>query len=265
MGTDGRGRRARLRRSCISDATRSTPGWLLAVRARPSCPRAEGLYGPARGRARTWRRNRGEGAIRTGPAAHAVLRLADGSTVDVNERTEMFVTAAWSGDAIHLQRGDVIVQAAKQRRGHLRVLTRDSIASVKGTVFAVSAGMRGSVVSVVEGSVEVNQPGRDVMLRPGQQAASNPALATSVAAGNLLESRSRRIPGAPRLVRKDRASGGGDSQARCAPVPLCSRICRREPLYTAPPRISVARSARRFGAAEQQAFENAAFRHLVEL
>lgn len=119
--------------------------------------------------------------IRTGPDAHAVLRLADGSTVHVNERTEMFVTAAWSGQAIHVQRGDIIVEAAKQRRGHLRVLTRDSIASVKGTVFAVSAGMAGSVVSVVEGSVAVSQPGREVLLRPGQQAASNPVLATSVA------------------------------------------------------------------------------------
>jgi ferric-dicitrate binding protein FerR (iron transport regulator) len=119
--------------------------------------------------------------VRTGPGAHAVLRLADGSTLDVNERTELFVTTAWSGRAIHLQRGDIIVQAAKQRRGHLRVLTRDSIASVKGTVFAVSAGMGGSVVSVVEGSVAVNQPGRDVVLSPGEQAASNDALATSVA------------------------------------------------------------------------------------
>ena len=119
-------------------------------------------------------------SVRTGPGAHAVLRLADGSTVDVNERTELYVTAAWSGRAIHLQRGDVIVQAAKQRRGHLRVLTRDSIASVKGTVFAVSAGRGGSVVSVVEGSVAVSQPGREVVLSPGEQAASNPALATSV-------------------------------------------------------------------------------------
>jgi hypothetical protein len=119
--------------------------------------------------------------VRTGPGAHAVLRLADGSTVDVNERTELFVTAAWSGQAIHLQRGDIIVKAAKQRRGRLQVLTRDSIASVKGTVFAVSAGMGGSVVSVVEGSVAVNQPGMRVLLSPGQQAASSPALATSVA------------------------------------------------------------------------------------
>jgi len=121
-------------------------------------------------------------SVRTGPGAHAVLRLADGSVVDVNERTELFVTAAWSGQAIHLQRGDIIVKAAKQRRGHLQVLTRDSIASVKGTVFAVSAGMGGSVVSVVEGSVAVDQPGRAVLLSPGQQAASIPALSSSVAA-----------------------------------------------------------------------------------
>jgi hypothetical protein len=119
-------------------------------------------------------------SVRTGPGAHAVLRLADGSMVDVNERTELFVTAAWSGQAIHLQRGDIIVKAAKQRRGRLRVLTRDSIASVKGTVFAVSAGMGGSVVSVVEGSVAVNQPGREVILSPGEQAASIPALASPI-------------------------------------------------------------------------------------
>jgi hypothetical protein len=122
-----------------------------------------------------------EERIRTGPGTQAVLRLADGSTVDVNERTELFVTAAWSGVSIHLLRGDVIVKAAKQRHGQLRVLTRDSVASVKGTVFAVSAGMGGSLVSVVEGSVAVNQPGREVLLSPGQQAASNPSLARSVA------------------------------------------------------------------------------------
>ncbi len=120
-------------------------------------------------------------AVRTGPGAHAVLRLADGSTVEVNERTELYVTAAWSGQAIHLQRGDIIVKAAEQRGGRLRVLTRDSIASVKGTVFAVSAGMGGSVVSVVEGAVEVNQPGREVLLNPGEQAATIPGLANSVA------------------------------------------------------------------------------------
>jgi hypothetical protein len=118
--------------------------------------------------------------IRTGPGGRAVLRLSDGSLIDVNERTELFVRAAWSGQTIHLRHGDVIVQAAEQRRGNLRVQTRDSLASVKGTVFAVSAGIGGTVVSVVEGSVAVRQPGVDVVLSPGQQAASNPVLAASV-------------------------------------------------------------------------------------
>ena len=123
----------------------------------------------------------GEGeVVRTGPGDRAVLRLADGSRVDVNERSELFVSAAWSGETVHLQRGDIIVQAAKQRRGHLRVQTRDSVASVKGTVFAVSAGFAGTVVSVVEGAVEVAQPGDEVVLSPGEQAASNPALMSSV-------------------------------------------------------------------------------------
>lgn len=114
--------------------------------------------------------------VRTGAGAHAVLRLADGSAVEMNERSQLFVHAAWSGATVQLDHGDVIVQAAKQRRGHLRVRTRDSEASVKGTVFAVSTGMTGSVVAVVEGSVEVNQPQFNKLLTPGQTAGSTPTL-----------------------------------------------------------------------------------------
>ncbi len=121
-----------------------------------------------------------EDIVRTGPGARAVLRLADGSLVDVNERTELFVRSAWTGQTIHLERGDIIVQAAKQRRGRLRVQTRDSVASVKGTTFAVSAGLGGTLVSVVEGTVAVAQPGVNVVLRPGEQAASKRALSSSV-------------------------------------------------------------------------------------
>ena len=118
--------------------------------------------------------------VRTGPGSRAVLKLADGSLMDVNERTELSVHAAWSGRIIHLQRGDIIIQAAKQRHGYLRVQTRDSLASVKGTVFAVSSGLGGTLVSVVEGSVAVAQLGSETVLNPGEQAASNQALVNSV-------------------------------------------------------------------------------------
>jgi hypothetical protein len=121
-----------------------------------------------------------EETVRTGPGSRAVLRLSDGSLVEVNERSELSLHASWSGRVVRLKRGDVIVQAAKQRGlGHLRVQTRDSVASVKGTVFAVSSGLSGTVVSVIEGSVAVAQTGSDVVLSPGEQAASNPALVSS--------------------------------------------------------------------------------------
>lgn len=119
-------------------------------------------------------------AVRTGPGARARLRLHDGSSVDVNERTELSLHGAWSGQSIRLQSGDVIVHAAKQHRGHLRVETRDSVASVKGTIFAVSAGFNGTLVSVVEGSVAVSQQGSEALLLPGQQAASNPGMTSTV-------------------------------------------------------------------------------------
>jgi hypothetical protein len=197
--------------------------------------------------------------VRTGPGAHAVLRLTDGSTVDVNERTEMFVTAAWSGQTIHLQRGDVIVRAAKQRRGHLRVLTRDSIASVKGTVFAVSAGLAGSVVSVVEGSVRVNQPGHDLLLSPGEQAASNPALATSVAAAVSWSPEASEY-----LELLTSFAKVGDRMTRVlSPLRTNSALLSYLPagafVYGAVPNPG-GNISEGVLAAEQQAFENAAFR-----
>ena len=114
--------------------------------------------------------------VRTPAGARATLALADGSRVELNQRTELSVHAAWSGQTVRLGYGDVLVEAAEQRQGRLRVVTRDSIASVKGTVFAVSSATAGSLVSVVEGSVEVSQPGSTSVLGAGDQAASHSAL-----------------------------------------------------------------------------------------
>ena len=60
-------------------------------------------------------------AVRTTTGSRAVLRLRDGSALEMNERSELAVRAAWSGQRIRLERGDVIVQAAKQRRGRLQL------------------------------------------------------------------------------------------------------------------------------------------------
>lgn len=114
--------------------------------------------------------------IRTGRGARSTLRLADGSTVEVNESSELSIRAAWSGQSIYLERGDIIVHAAKQRRGGLQVVTRDSVATVRGTIFTVSTGTAGSLVGVLEGSVGISQPNAEKVLKPGERSATTATL-----------------------------------------------------------------------------------------
>jgi hypothetical protein len=114
--------------------------------------------------------------IRTGAGARAKLKLTDGSLVEVSDRSQLFLTAAWSGQQIHLDRGDVIVEAAKQKRGELKVLTSDAAVAVKGTIFSVQTGSAGSLVTVVEGSVAVDAAGKNQLLKPSQQAATSESL-----------------------------------------------------------------------------------------
>jgi len=116
---------------------------------------------------------RGE-AVRTGTASGAMLELADGTRVEMAARSELALVRGRDGVKIKLARGNVIVTAAKQH-GHLYVETSDCNVSVVGTVFAVSAGLKGSRVAVIEGEVYVEQEsGLEESLLPGQQTFTNP-------------------------------------------------------------------------------------------
>jgi hypothetical protein len=111
--------------------------------------------------------------LRTSGASHAVLRLSDGSTVEVNERSALEVGARGRDTTVSLDGGDVIVQAAKRTSGHLYVKTPDCRVAVTGTVFSVNSGIKGSRVAVLQGAVQVTHSGVHAMLQPGDQIATS--------------------------------------------------------------------------------------------
>ena len=116
--------------------------------------------------------------VRTAKDAHAVVRLGDGSLIEMKERSELYLTKTGQGTTIHLDRGSIVVEAAKQKDGKLFVESGDSLVSVTGTVFSVNNGTKGSRVSVIEGEVNLNHAGSDRVLRPGDQATTSPAIST---------------------------------------------------------------------------------------
>ncbi len=117
--------------------------------------------------------------IRTAKDAHALVRLGDGSVIEMKDRSELSLTNNSLGTTVHLNRGAIVVEAAKQGKRHLFVDTGDgSHVSVTGTVFSVNSGTKGSRVSVIEGEVHLDHAGSERVLRGGEQATTNAAITT---------------------------------------------------------------------------------------
>lgn len=116
--------------------------------------------------------------IRTAKDARALVRLGDGSVIEMKDRSELSLTNNSLGTTIHLNRGAIVVEAAKQGKRHLFVDTGDgSHVSVTGTVFSVNSGTKGSRVSVIEGEVHLDHAGSERVLTAGEQATTNASIA----------------------------------------------------------------------------------------
>jgi hypothetical protein len=107
--------------------------------------------------------------VRTPRDSRATLRLRDGSRVEMKPHTELGVSMNRQDLKVHLERGSIIVHAAKQHGGHLIVATDDARVVVTGTVFSVNRGTKGTRVSVLEGTVRVDWRGEQRLLTAGHQ------------------------------------------------------------------------------------------------
>jgi hypothetical protein len=129
--------------------------------------------------------------LRTGGGAHAVLRLSDGSTVEVNERSVLGVGARGHNMTVSLDNGAVIVQASKRDQGHLYLKTPDCRVAVTGTVFSVNSGIKGSRVAVLQGAVQVMHAGTDTLVHAGDQLSTNDNLSPEPVAQQISWSQDR--------------------------------------------------------------------------
>jgi uncharacterized protein (TIGR03435 family) len=124
------------------------------------------------------------------------VTLPDDSRVEMRAHSEMTVGRESDRIQIDLKTGDIIVDAAKRRAGHLYVQTRDMTVSAVGTVFLVNARTDGSRVGVIEGEVRVRE-GREgaveTRLRPGEQVATSPVLAARPMRDDILWSRNANV------------------------------------------------------------------------
>ena len=114
--------------------------------------------------------------IRTAKDSGAVIRLHDGSLVELSERSGFSVSEAGRDLTVNLGLGSIIVQAARRHSGHLFVATRDCKVAVTGTVFSVNSGVKGSRVAVIEGEVHVTRDQTENVLHPGDEYTSTAAL-----------------------------------------------------------------------------------------
>jgi hypothetical protein len=118
--------------------------------------------------------------LRTPRGSQALIHLRDGSRVELREQTELAVSMNRQDLSVHLERGTIIVRAARRTEGHLMVVTEDATAIVTGTVFAVNHGTKGTRISVLEGAVRVESRKGQRELTAGSQFTTNDVQALAI-------------------------------------------------------------------------------------
>ena len=118
---------------------------------------------------------RGE-VVRTSLDGHAILGLADGSTLELGDRSELSIDKTGTNTTVHLGRGNLIVQPRTKQTSGLYVSTDDALITVNGAISSVSSGLKGSHVASIRGGVQLDHEGKQTQVGSGEQASTSSAL-----------------------------------------------------------------------------------------
>lgn len=99
------------------------------------------------------------------------LTLADGSEVRLNVRSNLWANVTASVREVRLKEGEALFHVAKDPLHPFRVRTPQAIIEAKGTQFNVHVNDSGTVVTLLEGKVDVQPSGSSAVipLSPGEQ------------------------------------------------------------------------------------------------
>jgi hypothetical protein len=107
--------------------------------------------------------------LRTAKSSRAILRLANGAQVEMNERSELSVSRGWRGTSVDVERGHVIVKAVDRGEKTFFVAAGDLRIPVKNAVFSLNRGTKGSRIAVAKGFARVEGSRGTFELNAGQQ------------------------------------------------------------------------------------------------
>lgn len=122
---------------------------------------------------------RNTGKVTTVAAQRSTLALPDGSRTDLNARTVLFTDFRHGRRLVRLERGEAFFSVAKDAAHAFLVETPGGTVRVTGTQFNVRLATGGRPeVTLLEGSVEIQNSLAHLVLTPGQQLSSTGELRT---------------------------------------------------------------------------------------
>ncbi len=107
--------------------------------------------------------------LRTAKGSRAIFRLVSGAQVEMGERSDVSVSRNWSGTAVDVERGHIIVQALGAGAKQFLVAAGDVRVPVRNAVLSVNRGIKGSRIAVAKGSATVQDSEKTFELSAGQQ------------------------------------------------------------------------------------------------